>query len=355
MGWFRRRSDAIASAPPLSSAQAAQLGEEITRLAQAGLPLSAGLRALADEAPSARLRLALWALSDHLERGEPLPQALGNASRRLPAYIRTLLLSPAACQRLPTLLSAQLEEERRARQLLSEARAAAVYPSLIAGLFFLVFCGLIGLLARPITAIMHEFELELPSSTELLEALAEHGATILLAIVTGAVATWLAMRLVLPRRRRHAVLKLFPLYGPLWRYLNLARWTRTLAQLVDAEVALPEAVRLAGDATDDADLAGASRDAARQLEHGAPLAIALGGPTAFPPWLGPTLAWGANHRQLPAALLAAGDALAARTRRQISFISVALPAIAFVVVIWGGAFLVTAAFLPLIKLIETLT
>jgi type II secretory pathway component PulF len=256
---------------------------------------------------------------------------------------------------LAPLLSSQLEEERRACQLQREARAAAIYPSLIAGLFLLVFCGLIGMLARPITDIMHEFELALPWSTQLLSDLSDHGATVALAVAGGALALWLLLWFVLPRSRTHAALKLIPFYGPLWRYTTLARWSRTMAQLVDAEVALPEAIRLAGDATDDADLASASREAALDLERGAPLALALGGASAFPRWLGSTLAWGVNQHQLTSALLAAGDAFAACARRQISLIGVAMPAIAFLIVIWGATFLFSAAFAPMLKLIETLT
>lgn len=353
MSWFRR----TANAPPsrLSSADTAQLSAEIARLAQAGLPLPAGLRALADEAPSRRLRRGLLALADRLERGEPLEQALSSTGRRLPAYFGAMLSSPTARSRLAALLSSQLEEERRACQLQREARAAAIYPTLIAGLFLLVFCGLIGILSRPITDIMNEFGLDLPWSTQLLSDLSEHGLTVVLAAAVGALVLWLLLWVVLPRARAHAALKLIPLYGPLWRYTTLARWSRTMAQLVDAQVPLPEAIRLAGDSTDDADLATASRDAALGLERGAPLALALGGEAAFPRWFGATLAWGVNQHRLTSALLAAGDAFAARARRQISFIGVAMPAIAFLIVIWGATFLFAAAFGPMVRLIEMLT
>ncbi|MGD9648092.1 MAG: type II secretion system F family protein [Pirellulales bacterium] len=342
-------------APPrLSPAEAAQLGDELTRLAAAGLPLPEGLRALADEAPTRKLRRGLLSLAARLERGEPLAEALAHLGRRLPGYLSALLASPAAQHRLGALLSAQLEEERRAKQLRFEARTAALYPGLIVACSIVVFSFLVLMLARPVTSIMYEFGLELPWPTQLLVNLQENSTAVAVSVLGTVAGGWLLVRFVLPRPLSHAALKLVPFVGPLWRFSALARWSRMVAQLLDAEVPLPQAISLAGESTGDADLAAASRQAAQSLAQGQPLAQALGMSTAFPRSLGPMLNWSSNQHQLTTVLLAAGDSFAVRARRQINLIGIAMPAIAFLVVVWCASFLYSAAFGPLRMLFNNL-
>src|SRR5262245_44679883 len=75
----------------LSAQETAQLGEQISGLARAGLPLPTGLKALGEELPAGHLRQMIDELSVAIEGGSSLEQAFAAQGRRLPDYLRGLV------------------------------------------------------------------------------------------------------------------------------------------------------------------------------------------------------------------------------------------------------------------------
>ena len=69
-----------ASLGKLSAAEAAELASGIAELTKSGLPLPEGLRALAEEWPTRRLRPVLLDLADRVEQGVPLDDAINSTA-----------------------------------------------------------------------------------------------------------------------------------------------------------------------------------------------------------------------------------------------------------------------------------
>lgn len=70
--------------PPLSQADYLFFNEQVTALAQAGIPLDDGLRRVAAEVGSRRLKRALLSVAGDLERGVSLDDAVARAEIRFP-------------------------------------------------------------------------------------------------------------------------------------------------------------------------------------------------------------------------------------------------------------------------------
>ena len=72
----------------LSPDEAAEFAARVAELTKAGLPLGAGLRALADELPGRRLPRVLRRVADRLDAGDDLLGALESQGAHLPAHLR---------------------------------------------------------------------------------------------------------------------------------------------------------------------------------------------------------------------------------------------------------------------------
>ncbi len=82
----QRESRAVVAS--LSADQAAELAGQVADLAKAGLPLPAGLRAMAQEFPRGRVSQAMRAIADQLEAGRSLEDAIQSYGALLPRPVR---------------------------------------------------------------------------------------------------------------------------------------------------------------------------------------------------------------------------------------------------------------------------
>ena len=97
------------------------------------MPLEGGLRALADEIPSARLARVLRQLADRLTAGATLEAAIRALGSRLPADLRGLIVAGIRSGRLAVVLEEFAALIRRQQQLRRRATLAVAYPTLLLG------------------------------------------------------------------------------------------------------------------------------------------------------------------------------------------------------------------------------
>ena len=117
---------------------------------------------------------------------------------------------------------------------------------------------------------------------------------------------------------------------------------------------LPEALELAGRGVNDAELARAAKGIGASVEDGWTFADALRTWPRCPAGLDQVLADSEGRGDLAPALHLAGDMFEARARSHASFLSALFAAATLLIVVWGGAFMVMALYLPLISLITKL-
>ena len=115
----------------LSAAESAELAARLGTLAESGLALEGGLRALAEEVGNSRLAEVLDKLAARLERGEPLAHAIDSADCRLPVVLRGLILAGVQSGRLPEVLEQFAALDRRRNKLRHRLFLTFAYPALL--------------------------------------------------------------------------------------------------------------------------------------------------------------------------------------------------------------------------------
>src|SRR5688572_6851053 len=99
-------------AQKLSSSDALELTTQLAELANAGVPLSTGLRALSADMPPGVVARTIRRLGGYLEQGVPLDRAVRMPDVRLPAYVEGLLACGLQSGNLAEVLGQFLRHKR---------------------------------------------------------------------------------------------------------------------------------------------------------------------------------------------------------------------------------------------------
>jgi type II secretory pathway component PulF len=338
----------------------ARLNDEIAGMARAGLPLDQGLAALARDMSRGRLRQVTATLADDLRKGRTLPEALARQEGRLPVYYAALVAAGIRTGRIGEVLATLTIYARTQANLRAIIFEALIYPVIVliigAGLFTLL-CTMI---LPQFDQIFHDFHLHLPFITEWLMSLSRHPWPLLLPVlVLAGVLVLLPMVLGMTERGRRVRARMVyavPVLGTLIRSARLAAFTDLLGILVDHEVPLPEAFRLAGAASSEPVMAATTREINQELVHGRPLGETLRGRGLVPEWVSWMAGWGERRGHLGKTL----HDVAEMYRRQVEVRAALLRSVLppFLIILIAGLFVSLFGFavmLPMYKLIEGLS
>jgi type IV pilus assembly protein PilC len=336
------------------------LNEEIAGMARAGLPLAPGLLALAGEMGRGNLQRVTQALAEDMIAGKTLPEALAKQSNHVPPFYAGLVGAGVRTGRIADVLATLTIYARTLTNVRSLIVEAFFYPVIV--LIFAV--GLFGFLSFVILpqfdSIFSEFQMQLPLVTQGVLALSRKPLEYLFApalvLIVGFVFFRILVRSTPMGRLVWArLIYSLPIIGTLLRAARLMSFTELLAILIDNEIPLPEAFRLAGAASSDPVMAGKAREIDNDLKEGLPLGTVLKGRGLVPEWVSWMAGMGEQRGSLGKSLHLVADLY----RRQVEMRAAILRNVLPPIMILATAGLFTALFvisvmLPMIKLMEGL-
>jgi type II secretory pathway component PulF len=238
---------------------------------------------------------------------------------------------------------------------------AIFYPAVVLGFGFILFGFLCFFVLPRFEEIFKDFGVRLPAITNLALALSQHPLQRVVIPVLAVVLGLIVVRQVLHRtawgRRLWARwIYAIPIAGTLTRSARLAAFTDLLAILIDHELPLPEAFRLAGEASSDPIMANAARQVHQDLSQGMPLGEVLRGRSLVPEWV----SWMAGLGERRGTLGTTLHQVAEMYRRQVDIRAALLRSVLapFLIVCTAGLFAVLfimAIMLPISRLLEALS
>jgi type IV pilus assembly protein PilC len=246
----------------------AVLQQHLARVIERGRDILPALRAYASELPAGQRRRQLELVLRTVERGDVDEAAATFA--RLPGYWIPLLGAATASRDPGRILREFLDESERAAELQWQWWLTLAYPLILLVLASVVLV-LLSIFVIPIfREIFTSFGLQLPRFTIAVLTIAEwvaSGRLAIAALVVVAVAAILlwATRLLPESLRNWFGDQIGYRYG---RSTAVARFSQFTADLLEAELQTPQAVRLAGIATGNSPIRRAAWRVARELESG---------------------------------------------------------------------------------------
>lgn len=268
---FESTAPSKAPLPPSTAAggrEQAVLQAHMTTILDRGRAITPALRAYADELPTGQQRRQLLAVCRVLARGNAAEAA--EAFADLPEYWIPLLSAATASSDPSHVLSEFLSESQRTSNLRHQWWLTLAYPIVLAALVLAVMLALSFFVIPEFASIFADFGLELPRLTSLVLSTA-HWLVSVNGLVTIALfaaialfalnANWLLPRSII------AWLSDW-IRPPFGQRAAIARLARFLADLLDAGLTPPDALRIAGHCVQRARMRRAATSLANDLESG---------------------------------------------------------------------------------------
>lgn len=329
---------------PLSLDELLLFNEQLAGLTKAQLPLEDGLRQLAADAASRKLKRLLLELADELHGGATLEQALARQTPRFPTEYAGVVKAGLQAGDLGGVLhglSTHLRLRSTARRALYEI---AVYPVVVLIFATIVLSFVMRSIVPKLASIMHEMG-EFPRAfgwgssawdvSYLIFSLAEIWRFVEMGVAAAlGLGLLLYLMTLLPggRRLREWLLRRLPGMGQVYWSSVLARFTHTAALGAFSGIPLPELLRSSGDSSGSGSLAGTARRISHKLEQGESLPEAAKGERNLPALWSYVVAAASRRGDLPATLQELARTYEVRAQRWADGVRVVLGPLLFVIV-----------------------
>ncbi len=343
----------------LSNSEATTMATHMSNIAQAGLPMSAGLRALSEEVPSRRIRSWLRTVSQRLEQGQSLTTIANEAHGAWPRYFLAMLEAGQRTGRLSETLNECVVHLRTTADARRHLWLALAYPLVLLLVSWLVLSFMATLIVPQLDDTYQGFGIQLPMLTIAIVAIS-HGMQ---AVAWWSLPTVLATAVFLWRRcdswglavSRDWLSSRIPVLGEARRYTALAEFARLLSLLVRYGLPLSDAIRLSAGGLRDADLRLACYELAMKVDAGQSLSEAADATNRFPREMVHLFGWVHRDNNFADCLANVAEVLSAQGRVHSQVMAAVCEPV--LTVLLGGmvGLAVIALFYPLVYLLNALS
>jgi type II secretory pathway component PulF len=339
----------------LGDEQLTTLAQSIGAAASARVPLDVTLEALAEEQEDPRLARVARRLSEQLQAGATIDQALASLGSQLPPEIGGLLRAGVECGDLAGTVEQFAQQRIAAQRTRARIRTAIAYPLLILAILVPLALFLSVFVIPMFGELYAEFDLELPRITTGLLTVSNDLPVIiglLLALVFGLP---LVLRLLGGKWLLHRVRGVTPFIGRLWTWSGQREFAALLGSFLKLKLPLSSALCHTSEVLSDRGVARACGGVKERVLQGESLSQSLAQSIHFDRSLVALVAWGEEHGLLPDALRIAANVYDDRIDQQASLVRRLLPAVTMVVVAAAVLMVVVSLMIPLVSLIEGLS
>ena len=229
-----------------------QFARQLSTLQDAGLPILRSLRILQEQQKSGTFKKVIGYVADDIEGGSTLSEALGRFPRTFDRLFVNMVAAGEAGGVLDLILERIADFMEKYEKLKARVKSAMIYPALVLSAAFSILLLLMKFVVPKFTTVLTEMAegSELPKVTQAVLGISgwiayRYGWVILLAVPFGAVLLLRAMkqfrlgRLIVDSTK----LKL-PVIGQLSGKIAVTRWSRTLGTLIGAGVPILDAITI---------------------------------------------------------------------------------------------------------------
>lgn len=343
----------------LSAEETLELASYLAQLTRSELPVGTALKALSAEAKSPRLSRYLAALVARLEYGATLVKALDSLAAQLPAHLRGIILAATSSSNPAPLLDNVLAQARQSADMTRRFWQAVAYPAallvfLVAWLLFMTLWLVPHMVEGGIEPIDWFTGERLETSSSPLWTLTQLLPKLLGVMIGGAIALFVAARIIGGRPLVSRLFGVVPLLGIAWRNRGLAEFCGMASAFLRQQLPLAEALRLTSLTLRDPAMARDCLQLSTAAAQGQSLASSMTVSSAFPPTLVRFVAWGQQHAALSEALSDARQMFAERFDLRLQVVRLVMPPMIFVLAAGSALTLAVQAFrfmLPMVRLL----
>lgn len=260
------------------------LSRQISTLFEAQVPALRAFRLLASEASSPLLKRKLGEVSDDIQGGLPISQALEKHPSVFSDFYVNMVRSGEETGKLAETFLYLADYLDRSYELTSKIKGAMTYPAFVISIFFLVMVGLFTFIIPNITDILTSSGQEIPIYTKVVIAISDFLVNYgLFALVVAIVAGFLLWRVRREKSLGFArVVLAIPVFGGLLRKLYLARISDNMHTMLSSGIPMVHAVEITANLVGNEVYKEILDNAVEKIKGGDPISEALSGTKEIP-------------------------------------------------------------------------
>ena len=334
---------------------------QLAQLTSAGLPLLSGLTVLARQEKNQTLKRVLGELAEVIEGGGTFSEGLAQH----PKVFNKLFVSMVKAGELGGVLEVVLDRlaqfMEKAMRIKGKVKAAMFYPIAVLIVAIVIMAILLIFVIPKFKDVFGDLTGDdgLPEFTQFVLDISDTVKENAFGTATGMFAFMLTLSLCGKSKHGRFVLDklalFFPIIGPVVAKVSIARFARTLGTLINSGVPILQALNIVKDTSGNTVVAQAVQDVHDSVKEGETIVAPLEASRVFPPMVISMVDVGEKTGDMPQMLEKIADTYDEEVDRAVeSMTSLIEPVmIVFLAVIVGS--IVIAMFLPLIRMIESIS
>ena len=291
----------------ITEQQVADVTRELGTLMRAGMPLDRALGILATLAANDPMGDVLSDLRESVKQGRSLAAAIEAHPRVFSHFYANLLRAGESGGALETVLERLADHLDKNIEIKNEIKSALVYPVVLIGVAVISIFILLGYVVPQFNEMFENVGQALPLSTRITigtgEFLRDWGWLLAVSTVLGVMVLQRQLRNPKQAYRWHQRMLSTPIVGELVLKIEVARFARTLATLLQNGITLLKALTIVGNTMSNRVLATGLERVVGGLREGQSLADPLAEATQFPAFAVHMIKVGEESGNLPEILL----------------------------------------------------
>lgn len=270
----------------VTPAQVSLWTRQLATLTGAGFPLVSALTTLVSQARTQGFTKIVARVKDSIVEGNSFASALTLYPSVFSQIYINMVRAGETSGTLEIVLQRLADIMEKQQELKSRIQTAMAYPILMTAIGTLVLFFLMTFVVPNITTIFEDMNQALPAPTRFLIAASDLFKSYWWLLVIAAVAAAVALKAFRNTTRGLAVtdrwMLSMPIIGPLLKKIAVARFTRTLASLLENGVTMLPALEIVRNVTGNVVITGLIENTSNEVERGQGLGTSLAAGKIFP-------------------------------------------------------------------------
>ncbi len=338
---------------------------QLATLIDSGLPLLRSLTVLGKQEPNPALKSTISSLADSVQGGSTFSESLAQHPRMFNKLYVNMVKAGELGGVLEVVLNRLAEYQEKAQKLKNKIVSAMVYPAIVMFIAVAILIFLMVFIVPKFKEMFTESDSELPLISQVVFGFSEFMLARPL-IVPNVVWLFVLAGIIYAgfnaigktKGGRHAIDKMklhLPIFGDIQRKSAVSRFSRTLGTLVTSGVPILQALNITRDTAGNVIISEAIGKVHEAVKEGESIVTPLSSSGVFPNMVISMVDVGEETGQLPEMLLKVADVYDDEVDNAVTALTSILEPIMIVILALVVGAVVFALFLPLIKMISTMS
>lgn len=207
---------------------------------KAGIALSISLKTLAKQTKNKKFAQIIKEVSSNVEKGVSFTESLRPHEKTFGTLFINMIESGEISGKLEEVLSQLYIQMKKNHELIAKVKGALTYPAVILVAMLGIGAFMMISVVPKITVMFKELDAELPLATKVIitvsDALAKHGVIAAIIFIFVVLLIIRVYKTKSGKRFFHSILLKMPIFGPIVKKVNIAKFSRTTSSLLKTDI-----------------------------------------------------------------------------------------------------------------------